>query len=54
MPRPERVTTPIEAALAHLDEEVTQLRAEQQAFEQVAERVTALTVAPIRSRLIPL
>jgi hypothetical protein len=36
------VTAPIEAALACLDEEVTQLRAEQQAFEQVA----ALTVTP--------
>jgi hypothetical protein len=46
MPRAERVTTPIEAALTHLDEEVTQLRAEQQAFEQFAERVAALTVAP--------
>jgi ElaB/YqjD/DUF883 family membrane-anchored ribosome-binding protein len=45
MPRPERVTTPIEAALAHLDEEVTQLRAEQHAFEQFAEQVAALTVA---------
>jgi hypothetical protein len=45
MPRPERVTAPIEGALAHLDEEVTQLRAEQQAFEQFAERVAALTVA---------
>jgi hypothetical protein len=46
MPRPERVTIPIEDALAHLDEEVTQLRAEQQAFEQFAERVATLTVAP--------
>jgi hypothetical protein len=46
MPRAERVTVPIESALAHLDEEVTQLRAEQQAFEQFAEQVAALTVAP--------
>lgn len=46
MPRPERVMVPIKAALACLDEEVTQLRAEQQAFERFAKRVAALTVAP--------
>jgi ElaB/YqjD/DUF883 family membrane-anchored ribosome-binding protein len=53
MARPERVTAPIEAALAHLDEEVTQLRAEQQAFEQCTERVAALTVAPSQPATCP-
>jgi hypothetical protein len=46
MPCPKQVTAPIEGALVPLDEEVTQLRAEQQAFEQFTERVAALTVAP--------
>jgi hypothetical protein len=46
MSRLEQVTAPIETALACLDEEVTQLRAEQQAFERFAERVAALRVAP--------
>jgi hypothetical protein len=49
MPHPERVTVPIETARDHLDEEITQLRAEQQAFERFAERVDALAVHPPQS-----
>jgi hypothetical protein len=49
MSRLEQVTVPIETARSHLDEEITQLRAEQQAFERCAERVAALTVQPSQS-----
>ena len=53
MPRSERVTAPIETARSHLDEEITQLQAEQQAFERFAERVAALTVQPPQSSTHP-
>jgi hypothetical protein len=46
IPRPERVTVPIETARSHLNKEVTQLRTEQQAFKRCAECGATLTVQP--------
>jgi hypothetical protein len=53
MPRPEHVTVLIETARSHLDEEVTQLQAEQQMLEHCAERMAVLTVQPSQSATCP-